>query len=67
MALIMTVYNIKRVLNILSFHDLMEKFRTWKPNYKAIGWLYTKWKHISALRCMIFLQNENALGKYRVV
>ena len=34
MALIMTVYNMKRAINILGTEKLLEKLKTWKPNYK---------------------------------
>jgi transposase len=37
-ALIMTVYNIKRTINILGFDSLMQKLNTWKPIYKR-EWL----------------------------
>jgi hypothetical protein len=33
MSLIMTVYNLKRVLNLLGVAKLMEKLKTWKPQY----------------------------------
>jgi transposase len=33
-SLIMTVYNIKRTINILGFEQLMEKLGNWKPSYK---------------------------------
>jgi transposase len=36
MALIMTVYNIKRCMNILGTKDLMEKMKRWVPNYKRV-------------------------------
>ena len=35
MALIMTVYNMKRVMNILGIEKLLEKLKTWKPKYPA--------------------------------
>lgn len=35
-ALIMTVYNMKRCMNILGFDDLLEKISNWKPDYKRI-------------------------------
>jgi len=35
-ALIMTVYNFKRVISILQFKGFMEALKKWKPNYKAI-------------------------------
>ena len=33
MALIMTVYNMKRVVNIVGIEKLLEKLKTWKPKY----------------------------------
>ena len=36
MALIMTVYNMKRALNILGTQDLIEKLKKWKPKYPAL-------------------------------
>lgn len=33
MALIMTVYNLKRVINIVGMEKLLEKLKTWKPKY----------------------------------
>jgi len=38
-SLIMTVYNMKRTINILGFDKLMEKLRSWKPQYKK-SWGY---------------------------
>jgi len=40
-SLIMTVYNVKRCMNILGFHELMKKLKTWKPKYKK-EWLCQK-------------------------
>jgi transposase len=37
-SLIMTVYNMKRSLNILGFESLMQKLNAWKPKYKK-EWL----------------------------
>ena len=37
-SLIMTVYNMKRCLNILGFEDLMLKLKNWKPKYSR-KWL----------------------------
>ena len=34
MALIMTVYNMKRAINILGIDQLLAKLQTWKPDYK---------------------------------
>ena len=42
MALIMTVYNMKRSMNILGVENLIEKLKKWKPNYKEITRLFTK-------------------------
>ena len=42
MALIMTVYNMKRTINILGISNVLEKLKNWKPNYKKIKQLYTK-------------------------
>ena len=35
----MTVYNMKRSLNILGFENLMQKLNAWKPEYQK-EWLY---------------------------
>ena len=35
MALIMTVYNMKRAINILGIEKLLEKLKKWKPKYPA--------------------------------
>jgi len=35
MALIMTVYNMKRAINILGIEKLLEKLKNWKPKYPA--------------------------------
>ncbi len=37
MALIMTVYNIKRCINILGLSELLFKLKNWKPDYKRIA------------------------------
>jgi len=36
MALIMTVYNIRRVLNILGIEELMAQLKVWKPDYRMV-------------------------------
>jgi len=33
MALIMTVYNMKRAMNIMGIEKLLEKLKEWKPDY----------------------------------
>ena len=37
-SLIMTVYNMKRSMNILGIDDLLKKLHAWKPDYKKV-WL----------------------------
>ena len=37
MALIMTVYNMKRAINILGIEKLLEKLKKWKPDYKKVN------------------------------
>jgi len=70
MALIMTVYNIKRVLNILDFDDLLKKLRTWKPDYKAPGLFLPKLTQIFEIcgiqffsTLKIFSKNAFAISK----
>lgn len=53
MALIMTVYNIKRTINILGMEKLLEKIKKWKPNYKKIAGLYSKTAFIEAITANI--------------
>ena len=36
MALIMTVYNIRRCITILGVQELINKIKNWTPNYKRI-------------------------------
>lgn len=43
-SLIMTVYNIKRSLNILGFDKLMQKIKNWKPDYSNISLYLQKLK-----------------------
>lgn len=49
-SLIMTVYNIKRTINILGFDKLMQKLNDWKPEYKK-EWLYPQ--KINNHKCII--------------
>ena len=42
MALIMTVYNMKRAMNILGIPQLLELLKTWKPDYAKAGLLCLK-------------------------
>lgn len=49
MALIMTVYNIKRSINILGLENLLEKIKNWKPNYKGIVTTLPKQTYFNAI------------------
>ena len=49
MALIMTVYNIKRTINILGMENLLEKLKNWKPNYKGMAPTFSKPTHLNAI------------------
>ena len=42
MALIMTVYNIKRSINILGIENLLAKLQNWKPDYAKASKLWLK-------------------------
>jgi radical SAM protein with 4Fe4S-binding SPASM domain len=43
MALIMTVYNMKRAMNILGIEELLRKLKTWKPEYARLALQVQKW------------------------
>lgn len=49
MALIMTVYNIKRTINIMGIENLLEKIKNWKPNYKGNTRLFSKQVYFNAI------------------
>jgi len=34
---VMTVYNMKRAINILGIEKLLEKLKAWKPDYKKVS------------------------------
>ena len=36
MNLVMLVYNIKRTLSILGFHNMFQALKTWKPDYRVL-------------------------------
>jgi len=50
MALIMTVYNMKRAMNILGIEKLIEKLKTWKPDYKKAACLLKTYQKRSQIR-----------------
>jgi transposase len=59
-SLIMTVYNIKRSLNILGFDGLMQKLNGWKPEYKK-EWLYVqKNSNLQAVIRTLFFETQMA-------
>lgn len=55
MSLIMTVYNMKRTINILGFDKLMEKLRSWKPKYKK-SWRYKQISNNLQAVMILFMQ-----------
>ena len=55
-ALIMTVYNMKRCMNILGMDDLIEKIKKWAPNYKGITHAFEKQTCFRALTDSLFHQ-----------
>ena len=60
MALIMTVYNMKRCMNILGFETLIEKIKNWVPNYKGIAHAFLKPTFFKRFSPSIFLQQKYA-------
>lgn len=48
-ALIMTVYNMKRSLNILGLETILDKIKTWKPNYKGMTCANSNWTIFEAI------------------
>lgn len=55
-SLIMTVYNMKRTMNILGFDKLMQKIHAWKPQYKKNGFVNTQLTKTEPLREACFLK-----------
>lgn len=60
MALIMTVYNMKRCMNILGLATLIEKIKTWVPNYKGIAHAFLKSAVFKTISPPIFLEQKYA-------
>jgi transposase len=52
MALIMTVYNLKRSLNILTLPEILEKLKNWTPNYERVAY---------------FIENKLILRSYSLI
>ena len=62
-SLIMTVYNLKRCLNILGIAQMLEKIKNWNPNYKEIAWLIKKQQkctNFEALHAIKILEIKSA-------
>ena len=59
-ALIMTVYNMKRCMNILGMDDLIEKNKKWIPNYKGITHALQKSTILEAITAPFFFQPKLA-------
>jgi radical SAM protein with 4Fe4S-binding SPASM domain len=55
MSLVMTVYNMKRSINILGVNNLIERLKSWKPDYEGVALFHE-------IR-QIYLQNEHVLLK----
>ena len=60
MALIMTVYNIKRAMNIVGIEKLIEKLKKWTPNYKKVTF-FTK---SNPIKMQISIMAEGKFGYY---
>jgi hypothetical protein len=54
MALIMTVYNMKRCMNILGMETLIAKIKKWVPDYKGITHTFTKSNFLNAITALFF-------------
>lgn len=59
-ALIMTVYNMKRCMNILGLEDLIEKIKNWVPDYKGITHAFLKPTIFYAFSATIFVPSKLA-------
>jgi transposase len=60
MALIMTVYNMKRAINILGIEKLLEKLKAWKPDYKKVSGFAETRVNLWRYREFCFLQLTDA-------
>jgi len=60
MALIMTVYNIRRCITILGIEDLIAKINNWTPNYKGIVRLLQKGIHLNSITRIFFIPQKLA-------
>lgn len=54
-SLIMTVYNMKRCINILGFDEIMAKLKAWKPKYKKAWACFAKTgQNMTLIRTLVF-------------
>jgi hypothetical protein len=60
LALIITVYNIKRAKNILGFDKLMELLKAWTPKYPGRSFSIKSRLHISQNKPFNFLPQNIA-------
>jgi transposase len=56
MALIMTVYNLKRSMNILGIATLIEKLKNWKIDYSRIAIIYIKRSYLELKSVNLFFE-----------
>jgi transposase len=63
MALIMTLYNFKRVINILGFDDFLNKLKKWKPDYTKIILALLKTRLFKALYRHSFFWDQLSSSK----
>ena len=66
MALIFTVYNFKRVMNILKFDKFLERLKNWKPDYEKIVRTFFKTDFISSKMSTSFFQLRILIMNFRV-
>lgn len=61
MALVMTVYNLKRSWNILGMSQLMEKLQTWQPDYEKVIRFMKKWLYLKRFKPLKTFQMKMAV------
>ena len=66
MAVIMTVYNFKRVMNIFNFDDFLKKLKNWKPDYEKIIRTFFKTDFISLKMAMSIFGIAFLYMKFRI-
>ena len=62
----MSIYNFKRVMNILGILPFLEKLKKWKPDYKGISLSFPKMDFIEAFWAMFIFEPEYFLAKKRL-